>query len=272
MTTTMIRNSKVGDAWITECHRINPPTRIMDPNTGKPTGNFLTGPCRLAFPNVFQPGKPMKNDPNATGKYGAVLLFTPLWQQQIFVEEYYAVIAREFSEYYDKQSQQYNGLDTPFRDQRDKTKFAGYTPGCIFTTTSSNYKPTVVDARMNPIVDEKRVYPGVWCICSVNCYPYGKNPPYPRKGARFGLQAVMVLADDEPLGGGPADAKTEFSGVNLPPPAAVPAAAFGGLPGGQPGPAPLLPGQTPPIGTQAPRAAPPAAPFAPPVADDSWMR
>lgn len=259
MTTTIMRNSKVGDRWIYDVAAMNPPADITDPSTGQPSGNFTTGPVRLAFLDLFAPGKPGTD--GQPGKFGATLLFTPYLDRTIYDRELYKHLGMTFPEYYDHQGQCYRGLVDPFRDQAEKIRFNGYTPGLLFTTVTSKFKPTIVDTQMNPIVDDRRAYPGVWAICSVNCYTYGKNPPQPKKGGRFGLQAVMILADDEMLGGGPADASREFAGVNVPAPSAAPAALFGGLPA--PGAAP----SAPPLPGQAPR--PPAAPtsgYAPPAA------
>lgn len=233
MTTTIVRGSKIGDEWIKQACALTPVQRVLDAN-GQPTGNILTGPVRLAFCNnpyggLFKPGTKTADDGTKTeGKYGTQILFTPYFDPAIFYEEYYRVCGAEFAEYYDSGSGQYYGLHSPFRNQAEKLRLGGgYTPNCIFMTCTSKYKPPVVDARMNPIVDESKVYPGVWAILAVNAYSYGKNPPQPKKGVAFGIQSVMIIADDEKAGGGAPDPRSQFQGVNVQPPAAAPVAAFG---------------------------------------------
>jgi hypothetical protein len=115
----------------------------------------------------------------------------------------------------------------------------------------------VVDRNNNGIIDPSRVYPGVWAIVAVNPYASGKN--FARKGPRFGLQAIQLIADDTNLAGSPPDPKTLFAGVNITPPVTAPAAGFGAAP-------PQIPGQGgqqagiaqfyPPGGGQPPQAAP----------------
>jgi hypothetical protein len=241
MSTTVMRDSSIGDDWIKRVCEMNPSQSITDPNTGQPTGNILTGPVRLAFCDLFTPGKPM--NANEEGKYGTQALFTPYTDFSAMYNAYYEICGREFADYYDSGTQQYHGLHSPFRDQSEKLKLGGYTPGLVFMTLSSKFKPPIVDLRMNPIVDESRVYPGVWAILSINAYAFGKNPPQPKKGVSFGLQSVMIIADDDSFGGGAPDPKGQFGGVNVQPPQGQPGAMFG-QPGGVPASAPGgLPGQ-----------------------------
>lgn len=279
MTTTVMRDSTIGDDWIRRACEMNPAQVLVDQTTGQPSGNILTGPVRLAFCDLFKPGRSMNE--GQEGKYQTQALFSPFTDFSVFYNAYYEVLAREFAEYYDAASGQYHGLHSPFRDQSEKLKFGGYTPGLVFMTCTSRYKPPLVDSRMNPIVDESRVYAGVWAILSINAYAFGKSPPQPKKGVSFGLQSVMVIADDEKFGGGAPDPHTQFQGVNVEPPAGAPGAMFGqpGMPGPAPGapapgaPVPGAPGMPAPGGAPAapgftppPPSAPTSAPVTPPAA------
>ena len=176
---------------------------------------------------------------------------------------------------------QYYGLHSPFRDQAEKTvgkNTRGYTPGGLMLTCSSNFQPVVVDRNMNPIVDEKRVYSGVWAFVSMNVYSYGIKTNKPKKGVGFGLVSVMIIADHDHLDNGApvVDPRTQFGGVNVAPPAIQPAAMFGQMAAQ----APVMPNTnaaflTPPVPAAPPapafQAAPampavPAQNFAPPAA------
>lgn len=208
MTTTVVRDSIVGDNWIYQTAQAVPIQRVIDEKTGQPTGDILTGPVRLAFDNLFE--LPAVTATMTNPKFGASLLFSPYADFSLLYDEYYAICAREFPEYYDAGTQQYEGLHSPFRDQREKIKFGGFTPGCIFITSTSKFKPPVIDSRRNPIVDKSKVYPGVWAICAVNAYAY-KDPR--KKGVAFGLQSVMIIGDDTKFGGGAPDPTKTFGGV-----------------------------------------------------------
>lgn len=208
MTTTLVRDSIVGDQWIAQTAQAVPVQRVIDQKTGQPTGDILTGPVRLAFDTLFELPKPSAKIENP--KYGASVLFTPLADFTIFYEEYYAICAREFQDHYVPQTGQYAGLHSPFRDQAEKMKFGGFTPGCVFMTCTSKFKPGVVDTMGNPILDPSKVYPGVWAICSVSGYAF-KDPR--KKGVAFGLQSVMLIGDDTKFGGGAPDPNQTFGGV-----------------------------------------------------------
>ena len=234
MTTTIIRDSIVGDAWIQQIAAAVPIQRVMDEKTGQPTGDILTGPVRLAFETLFELPKPTANMENP--KYGAALLFPPAADFSLLYEEYYAVCGREFAEYYDAASGQYYGLHSPFRDQGEKAKFGGFTPGSVFMTCTSKYKPSVIDARGNPVVDPSKIYPGVWAICALNSYAF---KDVRKKGVGFGLQSVMLIGDDTKFGGGAPDPNKTFGSVKgaIQAPAISPG-ALANLPAGGEAPAP----------------------------------
>lgn len=257
MTTTIVRDSIVGDAWIQQTAQSVPIQKVIDAETGNETGDILTGPVRLAFDTLFelpQPSAKMENP-----KYGAALLFTPVADFGLFYEEYHRICAQDFADHYDAASGQYYGLHSPFRDQAEKAKFGGFTPGCVFMTCTSKFKPPVVDARGNPIVDQSKVYPGVWAICAVNAYSY-KDPR--KKGVGFGLQSVMIIGDDTKFGGGAPDPNKTFAAAKgaIQTPAIQPGQVAGNMPVGGQSPAPGAVSPPPAGGTHA---APPAAAPAP---------
>jgi len=111
-------------------------------------------------------------------------------------------LAREFPSNINPQGQPFGLHCPPWRDQAEKQQYTGYTPGLPFFRCTTQYKPQIVDPGMNPIVDEARVYAGVWAILNVNLFSFGKNPPRPKKGVSIGLQGVMLIADDTKLAGG----------------------------------------------------------------------
>lgn len=259
--TTLVRDSVVGDDWIRQTAAAVPVQRIYDPQTGQPTGDILTGPVRLAFTNLFK--LPPASEKNNNPKFGAALLFTPLADFTIFYEEYYRVAAAEFAKHWN--GEQYVGLHSPFRLQDEKTNFGGFTKGLTFFSATSKYKPPVVDARYNPIVDESKVYPGVWAICAVNTYAYHDQR---KKGIAFGLQSVMIIGDDTAHGGGPKDPREQFAKVGNVSAPIVPPDVGRNMPtqGPVPGQPPMAP--RPPVPQQTYTAPPPPAPAQ--GGDDDW--
>lgn len=65
-------------------------------------------------------------------------------------------------------------------------------------TASSKQAPQIVDAALNPIIDQTAIYSGVYARVSLNFFAYAANG---KKGIGCGLGNVQKLADGEPLGG-----------------------------------------------------------------------
>lgn len=286
MTTTLMKNSIVGDAWIQSLMQMVPVQRVVN-EKGELTGDVLSGPVRLSFVNLFELPKPRAGQ-QGEPKYGCAILWPPMADLSILIEEYYKVAAAVFPEHWNPATNSYYGLHSPFHDQGEKFKYDGYTPGCQYMTVSSKFKPQIVDTRGNPIVDPAKVYAGVWAVVGLKPYAYGKNPPQPKKGPGFGLQSVMILGDDTnlavPKG---ADASQMFKGqiaAALPAPIARPdLSRMPAPPPGMPGNGPALypaaptippggystaPGMPQTISTTYRAAPPPPTPPATPADDD----
>lgn len=211
--------------WIERALKTIPCTKIM--KDGVWTGNIRTCPVRLSFPNIFHRSKPIP--PNTEGTYGAVLLF-PLGadisllraeQQRIALENWPDAGKPGGPKLYNAiRDQDIDGKGNAGESER----YMGYVKGAMRIGANANRLVPCVDQNMAPIVEEDRVYPGVWAVCSLSCFPFNKGV---NKGPTFGLQSVMIIADDQNIGGtGQANPNTDFAGVkidaNL-----NPAAAFG---------------------------------------------
>ncbi len=259
MTTTVMRDSIVGDRWIYDACQAVPVGPELGED-GRPTGTFFSGPVRLAFPHLFKPNpKPMNK---AQGNlFETKILFPPYADLTPLVQAVQEWQAREFSEYFNSQTGAYVGLYNPFIDQATQMKFDGFTPDCIQFNLKSQYPPGIVDSAHNPVVEETRIYPGVWAIVAMNLYVFGKTPPQPQKGVKFGVQGVMLIGDDTNLGSAGPDAQKLFQNTRVTPPAASPHGLFAG-----PNAAATPPAAPGVAGAFTSRAAPPALPpAAPPV-------
>ena len=185
--------------------RVNPPRLLAD-------GNIFSGPVRLSFANIFKVGKPSQD--GGEGKYGAALLFPVGTDMSVFNTAWTKAARSAFPRNWSPDGQPI-GLHIPFHDQAEKAYSAnpraGYTPGAITLSATTKYQPEVVDANMNKIIDEKRVYSGVWAFVTLNTYEYNNR----KTGVAFGMRMVMVIADDQTLGGMGGDPKTEFAGVTI---------------------------------------------------------
>lgn len=97
---------------------------------------------------------------------------------------------------------------------------APYGPECrgmwvITASANVDHKPFVVDGSLNPIIDPRAMYSGVWANVCISFYAYNSNG---KKGIGCGLIGVQKIRDDEPLGS-TVTAESVFSAI----PAAAPA-------------------------------------------------
>lgn len=89
-------------------------------------------------------------------------------------------------------------LHMPLRDgdaERDDEAYSN----SYFFNCSSTRQPSVVDRKLNLILDPGEVYSGCYARVNVNLYPYDSNG---NRGIAVGLNSVQKIADGEMLGGG----------------------------------------------------------------------
>jgi hypothetical protein len=171
-------------------------------------GNCRTGPARLSFPNIFQKGKVIEEGKEP--KYGSSLLFPAGVDLSILRAEATAVALAKWPT-----AGQPGGpsLHSPFKDQKEKVgQYDGYQAGSIYLSCYAERKPPAVDTRLSPVVEESKIYPGVWAICTIRCFDFDKTV---KKGVSFGLQSVMIIADDNEWGGGGSDPTKDYAGINI---------------------------------------------------------
>jgi len=193
---TLMNDTRMSDAWIERAVKDNPIVLLE-------SGNYRTCPVRLSFPNLFQKSRPIP--PNPEGKFGANLIF-PTNADLSVLKSAAAQCAK------DKWGSTPPKLRSPFKDQDEMLKYAGYTEGGVYLACNSTQKPAIVDLKQQIITDETKVYPGVWAICTIRPFTYDQQV---NKGVAFGLQSVMIIADDNSLGGGSEDVSKAFANVKI---------------------------------------------------------
>lgn len=203
----LMTDSQISDEQIERWWKNNPCV-LLD------NGNIRTGPVRLSFPSIFEKSKPIP--PNTEGKYGANLMF-PLGVDLSLLENE-CLECLSHAPWYRSGMR---GLTMPIKDPSKQPpkdpgamlKYNGYQEGAKYIIATANDKPLCVDQRMSPVTDPAKVYPGVWAICTIRPFPYDKGV---NKGVGFGLQSLMIIADDLSLGGKPpANPQRDFGGVQI---------------------------------------------------------
>lgn len=204
----LMLDSNMTDEWIERVWRDNPCVLI--------DGNVRTGPVRLAFPSIFERSKPVEE--GKEGKYGANLLFPLGVDLSLLEDECLEALAK--APWYRAGM---TGLTMPLKDPAKMPlkdpggmlKYSGFQAGARYVIATSDNPPLCVDQRLAPITDKAKVYSGVWAIPTIRAFTYNKGV---NKGVGFGLQSLMIVADDSSLGGiPPANPQRDFGGVKIDP-------------------------------------------------------
>ena len=176
-------------------------------------GNILTCPVRLGFPHLEKPQKAMED--GKADKYSAVLLFQPGADISLIKTAMGEVGAEKWGDKLAAYAQGAN-FHNPIQDQGLKSQYEGFVAGLPMITANGERKPPVVMQNMAPYTS--RIYPGLWAICVVRPFTFetkNNQGAVLKRGLGFGLQSVMIIADDEEWGGGSVDPHTAFAGVKL---------------------------------------------------------
>lgn len=171
----------------------------MSNNANSNSTRVVTGKVRLSYVHVFTPyAKQQGQEP----KYSVTLLIpkSDLATKQRIDAAIQAAIQAGVSS-------KWNGarppvLSVPIHDgdgvrPSDGMPFGEECKGHWVMTASSKQAPQIVDASLNPIIDQTQVYSGIYARVSINFFPYNNNG---KKGIGCGLGNVQKLEDGEPLG------------------------------------------------------------------------
>lgn len=162
---------------------------------------FVTGKVRFSYAHVFQPAE----TPNGAMKYSVSVLIPKSDKET--VDRFNKAFA---------DTKQANAtfwgptipktLKGGLRDG-DEEKSDEVYAGHYFFNANSNEKPGIVDADLNPIIDQSEFYSGCYGRASITMYPYDTSGS---KGIAFGLNNVQKLEDGDKLGGG-SSAASDFA-------------------------------------------------------------
>lgn len=167
----------------------------------------MTPEFRASYPKVF---KPELNELNKKMEYSVIALFKKGEDLSALKKAAEEVLVENLGADKTKWPKK---LKNPFRDQEEKEKDGvmpvGHEKGAIFLTLKSQQKPGVVDANVQPIIDEAEFYAGCYARATVRAGFYDKAG---NVGVAFYLQNVQKVKDGEPLSGR-AQATSEFAPV-----------------------------------------------------------
>jgi len=165
----------------------------------------VTGKVRLSYVNLFTPRVGMSG---GEPKYSVCVLIpksdkATLDKIKVAIEAAKQAGAATFG------GKVPPGLKSPLRDgdtEREGPEYKGH----YFINCNSKQRPNVVDAALNPILNQDEVYSGCYGRVSINFYAYSQSG---NKGVGAGLQNVQKVADGDSLTGR-SRAEDDFSAVD----------------------------------------------------------
>lgn len=168
----------------------------------KKATSIITPKFRASFVHLAEPHKAT---PDAPAKYGiTVMLDSKNKEHAAFLGKLENIAEELAKEKFGKKLPK--KFNFPFRDgdEEDREEFAGVT--FFSATASEKFQPDCVDASLQPIIDPRELYSGMYCRVSLR--PYTWDHPTGGKGISFGLMNVQKLGDGEKFGGGASAANT----------------------------------------------------------------
>lgn len=151
----------------------------------KQDGSFLTPEFRVSFPKLFEADE--------NGKFSVAMIF----DNDVNFSNLSAAIADAKKERWPKGTPKGKTYSGPILDgnksqgQREELVDKIYING-----KCGKYRPGVVDANLQPIMDESEFYPGCWARAVITLYAW----EYMNKcGISINVRNIQKLRDDEPL-------------------------------------------------------------------------
>lgn len=173
----------------------------METNSTK----VVTGKVRFCYANVFEPTSMQEGGEK---KYNVAVLISK--KDKATIDKINKAVDNAIQAGIDKVGK--NGkvvpnIKMPLRDgdeeRPDDAAFAGH----YFVNCTSQRKPGIVDADLNPIMDKEEFYSGCYGRASINFYAFNVSG---NKGIAAGLNNLQKLEDGERLSGG-SSAEEDFS-------------------------------------------------------------
>lgn len=219
--------------WIQRVISLNPCLELEG-------SNVRTCPVRLGFVHLDKPQPAM--EAGKADKYSVTCLFQAGADIQVLKDVAMRVGVEKWGETAFMNYAKSSNFHNPFKDQGDKAQYEGFDAGNPYIVATGERKPSVVRQNMSPY--EERTYSGQWAMAIVRPFAFetlNGQKVVVKRGLSFGLQSVMIIAEDTEFGGGGVDVNAAFAGVQVDT-NVNPADSFGKTPGTAGADAPAAPG------------------------------
>jgi hypothetical protein len=158
---------------------------------------ITTGEVRLSYVHLFQPHA---NQPGQEPKYSTTILIPK--SDTATMARIHAAVAAAIEK---GVGGVWNGARPPQPQlpvwdgdglRKNGEPFGPEAKGHWVLTAGSKNKQEIVDAYMNPVIDQTKVYSGVYGRVNINFFPFSNSG---NRGIGAGLGPVQILRDGEPL-------------------------------------------------------------------------
>lgn len=164
---------------------------------------LIIGPGRISFPFLFK-----EQPPEFGGKYAMTLLLPPTLDTSHIIKALTDAAVEKFGSDKKKWPKGMIMPEAVIKNAENKSHIAGYEPGWKFISLKSKNKPSVVDASLAKVENDKEAYAGRWARVSASAYAFDTI----LKGVGLGLHNVQLMKHDTPFSGvGRAD--TDFDAI-----------------------------------------------------------
>lgn len=152
---------------------------------------IVTPTFRVSFPNIVEKSE-------MSGKYRLMMMFDASADITELKKMAKAARLEKWSKALPKNFQ------NPFKlvDNMDvDDRYDGMEDGMVVISASASYRPGVVDSKRNQVDLEEmdaHLYGGMYARAAVSAYAYDHKSG--NRGVAFGLDAIQIVKDGEPLG------------------------------------------------------------------------
>ncbi len=156
---------------------------------------------KLHYPNLFEA---RVNPLNGRSEYSTVLVFNA----DADLSDLKRIISDAIKEKWGGKIP--DGFRSPLRKGNEDRAGKEDYEDKIFVNIKSQFKPGVVNHKVEPILDPTEIYSGCYAKATVTAYSYDMMG---NKGVSLSLQNVQKTRDGEPLAGSRNSAESEFEPV-----------------------------------------------------------
>jgi hypothetical protein len=180
---------------------LNPALKRCHLNTT--TGSLILPAGRMLFPALFVP-RAMKGEPPDTAKFQVSIIF-PKDADLTLAAKHVADLAAD--KWGAKSTKPVKKPFLPYAEKTADVELAVNFP--VMLRCASSAKPGVVFGNNDECTTQQEVYGGRWAMVSVRGYAW--EHPTGGRGVSFGLNNVMLLDHDDPIGNARPKTETDFA-------------------------------------------------------------